>query len=195
MSRSATVQRKTAETDIKLSLGVDGTGKYEIDTSVPFLDHMLSVMTRHGHFDLHVHAKGDTAVDYHHTVEDVGIVLGQALKTALGDMKGIRRYGTAKVPMDEALAEAVVDVSGRPGLVYNVKLPKAKVGEFDVELGYDFFKALTNHAMVTLHVNVPYGDNLHHILEAVFKAVGRALDDATSLDGRNIGVPSTKGTL
>ena len=195
MSRSATVQRKTAETEIKLSLGVDGTGKYEIDTSVAFLDHMLSVMMRHGHFDLHVHAKGDTAVDYHHTVEDVGIVLGQALKTALGDMKGIRRYGTAKVPMDEALAEAVVDVSGRPGLVYNVMLPKAKVGEFDVELGYDFFKALTNHAMVTLHVNVLYGDNLHHILEAVFKAVGRALDEATMPDNRNVGVPSTKGIL
>ena len=195
MSRSATVQRKTAETEIKLSLGVDGTGKSEIDTSVAFLDHMLTVFTRHGHFDLHVHAKGDTAVDYHHTVEDVGIVLGQALKTALGDMKGIRRYGTGKVPMDEALAEAVVDVSGRPGLVYNVKLPKAKVGEFDVELGYDFFKALTNHAMVTLHVNVLYGENLHHILEAVFKAVGRALDEATGPDARNVGVPSTKGML
>jgi len=195
MARKARVERNTAETQIKLSLTLDGAGRHKVATSVPFLDHMLSLMARHGHFDLTVAAKGDIEVDYHHTVEDVGIVLGQALKQALGDMKGIRRYGSAKVPMDEALAEAVVDISGRPGLVYNVKLPKGKVGEFDVELAYDFFKALTNHAGITLHVNVPYGGNLHHIIEAVFKAFGRAMDEAAGLDARARGVPSTKGML
>ena len=195
MTRSATIQRKTNETDINLTLIVDGTGKYEVKTSVPFLDHMLSLMAKHGHFDLHIHAKGDIEIDYHHTVEDVGIVLGQAFKQALGDMAGIRRFGESKVPMDETLAEAVLDISGRPGLVYNVKMPKGKVGDFDVELAYDFFKAVTNHAGITLHINVPYGDNLHHIIEAVFKAFGRAMDSATSIDGRSTGVPSTKGLL
>lgn len=195
MTRSATIQRKTNETDINLTLIVDGTGKYEVKTSVPFLDHMLSLMAKHGHFDLHVHAKGDIEIDYHHTVEDVGIVLGQAFKQALGDMAGIRRFGESKVPMDETLAEAVLDISGRPGLVYNVKMPKGKVGDFDVELAYDFFKAVTNHAGITLHINVPYGDNLHHIIEAVFKAFGRAMDSATTIDGRSTEVPSTKGLL
>jgi len=195
MGRNAAIERNTAETKIKLSLEVDGTGTYEIRTSVPFLDHMLTLFARHGHFDLKVEASGDIEVDYHHTVEDIGIVLGQALRQALGDMKGIRRYGEAKVPMDEALASAVVDISGRPGLVYNVELPKGKVGEFDVELAYDFFKALTNHAGMTLHVAVPYGENLHHIIEAEFKAVARCLDIATSLDPRTKGVPSTKGVL
>ena len=195
MTRSATIQRKTNETDINLTLIVDGTGKYEVKTSVPFLDHMLSLMAKHGHFDLHIHAKGDIEIDYHHTVEDVGIVLGQAFKQALGDMAGIRRFGESKVPMDETLAEAVLDISGRPGLVYNVKMPKGKVGDFDVELAYDFFKAVTNHAGITLHINVPYGDNLHHIIEAVFKAFGRAMDSATRIDSRSMGVPSTKGIL
>ena len=195
MPRSATIERNTSETQISMSLTLDGTGKYEVKTSVPFLDHMLSLMAKHGHFDLHIHAKGDIEVDYHHTVEDVGIVLGQAFRQALGDMRGIRRYGEAKVPMDEAMAEAVVDISGRPNLVYNVKLPKGKVGEFDVELAYDFFKALTNHAQLTLHLNVPYGENLHHIIEAMFKAFGRAMDAATEIDNRYLSVPSTKGLL
>ncbi|MGA2192646.1 MAG: imidazoleglycerol-phosphate dehydratase HisB [Nitrospirota bacterium] len=195
MTRKARVERNTQETRVMLSLNLDGTGKYKVDTSIPFLDHMLSLMARHGHFDLTVKASGDIDVDYHHTVEDVGIVLGQALKQALGDMKGIRRFGQAKVPMDEALAEAVVDISGRPGLVYNVELPKGKVGEFDVELAYDFFKALTNHAGLTLHINVAYGDNLHHIIEAIFKAFGRAMDQAAGMDSRSAGVPSTKGVL
>ncbi|HEY3347730.1 MAG TPA: imidazoleglycerol-phosphate dehydratase HisB [Nitrospirota bacterium] len=195
MSRSATVERNTAETQINLSLNIDGTGKFEIATSVPFLDHMLTLMARHGQFDLHVHAKGDIQVDYHHTVEDVGIVLGQAFKKALGEMKGIRRYGFAKIPMDETLAEAVLDISGRPGLVYNVAMPKGKVGEFDVELAFDFFKALSNHAGITLHINLEYGDNLHHIIEAIFKAFGRAMSDACRLDPRVSGVPSTKGLL
>jgi imidazoleglycerol-phosphate dehydratase len=195
MARKARVERNTQETQVKMTLDLDGAGKYSVKTSVPFLDHMLSLMARHGHFDLKVEAKGDIEVDYHHTVEDVGIVLGQAFKQALGDMKGIRRFGEAKVPMDETLAEAVVDISGRPGLVYNVKMPKGKVGEFDVELAYDFFRALTNHAGLTLHVNVPYGDNLHHIIEAIFKAFGRAMDIATALDAKSKGVPSTKGVL
>jgi imidazoleglycerol-phosphate dehydratase len=195
MARKARIERNTAETQIKLSLDIDGAGKHKVKTSVPFLDHMLTLFARHGHFDLTVDATGDIDVDYHHTVEDIGIVLGQALRKALGDMKGIRRYGEAKVPMDEALATAVVDVSGRPGLVYNVDLPKGKVGEFDVELAFDFFKALTNHAGLTLHIAVPYGDNLHHIIEAEFKAVARALDVATGLDPRTKGVPSTKGVL
>lgn len=195
MIRSATIQRKTNETDINLTLILDGTGKHEVKTSVPFLDHMLSLMAKHGHFDLHVHAKGDIEIDYHHTVEDIGIVLGQAFKQALGDMAGIRRFGESKVPMDETLAEAVLDISGRPGLVYNVKMPKGKVGDFDVELAYDFFKAVTNHAGLTLHINVPYGDNLHHIIEAMFKAFGRAMDGATGIDGRSTEIPSTKGVL
>ncbi|HEX9860406.1 MAG TPA: imidazoleglycerol-phosphate dehydratase HisB [Nitrospirota bacterium] len=195
MSRKAQVERSTAETKIKLSLEVDGKGKYKVATGVPFLNHMLELFARHGMFDLTVDAKGDTDVDYHHTVEDIGIVLGQAFKKALGEMKGIRRYGEKKVPMDETLAEAVVDISGRPELVYNVKMPKGKVGEFDVELAYDFFKAFTNHAGLTLHINVFYGENLHHIIEAVFKAVARAMDDATTLDPRTKGVPSTKGVL
>ncbi|MHB8173860.1 MAG: imidazoleglycerol-phosphate dehydratase HisB [Nitrospirota bacterium] len=195
MARRAKVERNTAETQIKLSLNLDGAGKYKIDTSVPFLDHMLSLMARHGHFDLTIQAKGDTHVDYHHTVEDVGIVLGQAFRQALGDMKGIARYGFAKVPMDEALAEAVVDISGRPGLVYNVKLPKGKVGDFDVELVYDFFKAFADHAGATLHISVPYGMNLHHIIEAVYKSFGRAMDSATAFDAKTKGIPSTKGKL
>ncbi len=195
MTRKAKVERSTTETEIKLSLEIDGTGKHKVGTSVPFLDHMLSLTAKHGHFDLTVAAKGDIEVDYHHTVEDVGIVMGQAFKKALGDMKGIRRYGEAKVPMDEALAEAVLDISGRPNLVYKVKMPKGKVGDFDVELAHDFFKAFTDHAGVTLHMNVPYGDNLHHIIEAVFKAFARAMDMATALDARNKGVPSTKGML
>ena len=195
MPRSATIERNTSETQINMSLTLDGTGKYEVKTSVPFLDHMLSLMAKHGHFDLHVHAKGDIEVDYHHTVEDVGIVLGQAFRQALGDMKGIRRYGESRVPMDEAMAEAVIDISGRPNLVYNVKLPKGKVGEFDVELAFDFFKAFTNHAQLTLHMNVPYGENLHHIIEAMFKAFGRAMDAATEIDNRYLSVPSTKGML
>ena len=195
MSRAAIIERVTQETRIKLSLNVDGSGEAKICTSVPFLDHMLSLMAKHGHFDLHIHAKGDIEVDYHHTVEDVGIVLGQAFRQALGDMKGIRRYGESRVPMDEAMAEAVVDISGRPNLVYNVKLPKGKVGEFDVELAFDFFKAFTNHAQLTLHMNVPYGENLHHIIEAMFKAFGRAMDAATEIDNRYLSVPSTKGML
>jgi len=195
MPRKADIKRKTGETDVNVKLDIDGKGRYKVDTSVPFLDHMLELFGKHGTFDLTVKAKGDTQVDYHHTVEDVGIVLGQAFKKALGNMKGIKRYGAFKVPMDETLAEVVIDISGRPGIVYNVELPKGKVGEFDVELVYDFMKAFVNNAGLTMHINLHYGENLHHIIEAIFKAAARAMDIATSIDPRSESVPSTKGVL
>lgn len=195
MNRTASIERVTRETNIKLSLNIDGTGISKICTSVPFLDHMLDLFARHGLFDLTVEAKGDIDIDFHHTVEDIGIVLGQALKEALGDKKGIRRYGQAIVPMDETLAEVVTDLSGRPYLVYNVELPKVKIGEFDVELGREFFQAFVNNVGANLHINVRYGDNVHHLLEACFKGVARALDMATQVDGRIDGVMSTKGKL
>lgn len=195
MSRKAVIERITKETQIKLSLDLDGAGKAKICTSVPFLDHMLNLFARHGLFDLEVEAKGDIDIDFHHTVEDIGIVLGEALKQALGDKSGIRRYGQASVPMDETLASVAVDLSGRPYLVYNVRLPKVKIGEFDVELAREFFQALTNNLAANIHINVMYGDNVHHILEGCFKALARALDQATQLDQRITGVMSTKGKL
>jgi len=195
MSRKAVIERITKETQIKLSLDIDGSGEARICTSVPFLDHMLDLFARHGLFNLEVEAKGDIDIDFHHTVEDIGIVLGEALKQALGDKQGIRRYGQATVPMDETLASVAVDLSGRPYLVYNVRLPKVKIGEFDVELAREFFQALTNNLAANLHINVMYGDNVHHILEACFKALARALDQATQQDPRIAGVMSTKGKL
>ncbi|NIQ95411.1 MAG: imidazoleglycerol-phosphate dehydratase HisB [Desulfuromonadales bacterium] len=195
MSRSASIERKTKETDISLSLELDGQGQGEIGTSVPFMDHMLVLFARHGFFDLDVRASGDIEIDAHHTVEDLGIVLGEALKQALGDKGGIRRYGRATVPMHEALASVILDLSGRPCLVYNVEIPKAKVGDFDTELVEEFFTAFCNHAGANIHVNLAYGDNLHHIIEAIFKAFGRALDEATGIDPRIEGVMSTKGKL
>ena len=195
MSRSAEIERVTKETRIKLALEVDGRGEGAICTSVPFLDHMLNLFARHGLFDLEIEACGDIDIDFHHTVEDIGIVLGEAFKQALADKKGIRRYGQATVPMDETLASVAVDISGRPFLVYNVRLPKVKIGEFDVELAREFFQAFANHLGLNLHVNVMYGDNVHHILEACFKAVARAMDTATQLDPRVQGVMSTKGVL
>ena len=195
MSRTASIERITKETRIKLSINLDGSGQGKICTSVPFLDHMLDLFARHGLFDLNVEAQGDIDIDCHHTVEDVGIVLGQAIKEALGDKQGIRRYGQASVPMDETLASVVTDLSGRPYLVYNVRLPKVKIGEFDVELAREFFQALVNNLGANLHVNVMYGENTHHILEACFKAAARALDVATQLDPRIQGVMSTKGKL
>lgn len=195
MSRKATIERITRETQIKLTLDLDGTGEAKVCTSVPFLDHMLNLFARHGLFDLTVEAKGDIDIDFHHTVEDIGIVLGEALKEALGDKAGIRRYGQGTVPMDETLASVAVDLSGRPYLVYNVKLPKVKIGEFDVELAKEFFQAFTNHLAANIHLNVMYGDNVHHILEACFKALARALDQATQVDPRIAGVMSTKGKL
>ena len=195
MSRKASIERVTKETQIKLSLEIDGTGESKICTSVPFLDHMLDLFTRHGLFDLRIEAKGDIDIDFHHTVEDIGIVLGTAFREALGDKKGIRRYGQATVPMDETLASVAVDLSGRPFMVYHVSLPKVKIGEFDVELAREFFQAFVNNVGANVHINVMYGDNVHHVLEACFKGMARALDMATQIDPRIQGVMSTKGKL
>jgi len=194
--RTAKVERKTKETDIKLSINLDGEGKYTINTSIPFIDHMLSLMSKHGLFDMKIKARGDVDVDYHHTVEDIGIVLGKAVKQALGDMKGISRYGQASVPMDEALAAVSLDISGRPYLVYRVGFPKkGKIKNFDPDLIEDFLQAFAGNCSVTLHVDSPYGRNTHHIIEAIFKALGRALRQAVSIDRRVKGVPSTKRRL
>jgi len=193
--RRAEIVRKTNETDVRLMFGLDGAGDVAIDTGVPFLGHMLELFARHGHFDLRVKARGDVEVDDHHTTEDIGICLGQAIRAALGDKAGIRRYGNAFVPMDEALAQVVIDVSNRPHLEMRADLPAGKVGSFDVELVREFLWKLALEARITLHVIIHYGSNAHHMIEAVFKALGRALDEATSLDPRVKGVPSTKGVL
>ena len=196
MPRKAKIERNTKETDIKIALDLDGTGAYSIKTPVPFMDHMLSHIAKHGFFDLTVKAKGDTEIDDHHTVEDLGIAFGQALKKALGGNKGIRRYGEATVPMDETLAQVVMDLSGRPYLTYQVELPrKYKLKDFDPGLAEDFFQSVVNHAGMNLHIRLHYGRDVHHLLEAVFKAFGRALDQATSLDPRIKGVLSTKGKI
>jgi imidazoleglycerol-phosphate dehydratase len=195
VSRSATIDRKTKETDIHLTLVLDGAGESRIATPVPFLDHMLTHVSKHGFFDLSVKAGGDVEIDAHHTVEDLGICLGEAFKKALGDKAGIRRFGRGTMPMHEALASVIIDFSGRPFLVFNVDMPKAKVGEFDTELVEEFFVAFCNHAGANVHVNLAYGDNLHHIIEAIFKSFGRALDEATAFDPRVEGVLSTKGKL
>lgn len=195
MSRCAAIERITKETRITMSLTIDGSGLAKVSTTVPFLDHMLDLFARHGLFDIEIEAHGDIDIDFHHTVEDIGIVLGEAFKQALGDKKSIRRYGQATVPMDETLASVAVDISGRPYLVYHVNLPKVKIGEFDVELSREFFQAFTNHCGLNLHINVMYGDNIHHIIEACFKAFARALDTASQLDPRIEGVMSTKGVL
>jgi imidazoleglycerol-phosphate dehydratase len=193
--RTGTVARKTKETDIQLTLGLDGRGRYEVATGIPFLDHMLELFARHGFFDLAIRARGDLEVDYHHTVEDVGLALGQALRDALGDKSGIRRFGESSVPLDEALVTTVVDLSGRPFFVYDVKIKQAKIGAFDVELIHDFLLALTNQAGMNLHVRMASGRNPHHIVEATFKSLARALDLATQRDSRVVGVLSTKGML
>jgi imidazoleglycerol-phosphate dehydratase len=195
MSRNATIERKTKETDIRLTLELDGRGGNDIHTGVPFFDHMLTQIARHGFFDLTLAAKGDIEVDAHHTVEDVGICLGEAFKKALGNKSGIRRYGRGTMPMHEALASVILDFSGRPFLVFNVPLPKTQVGNFEVELVEEFFTAFCNHAGANVHVNLAYGDNLHHIIEAVFKAFAKALDEACGLDSRIEGVLSSKGKL
>ena len=194
--RQARVERKTKETEIALQLNLDGTGGSKVQTPIPFFSHMLEAWSKHGLIDLAVEASGDVEVDIHHTVEDVGIVLGQALRQALGDKKGIVRYGAAFVPMDEALVQASVDISGRPFLVFNVPVARTRVSNFDLDMLQEFFRAFAFNAEITLHVTMHYGHNLHHIAEAVFKAVGRALAEATRLNPRITGVlPSTKGTL
>jgi imidazoleglycerol-phosphate dehydratase len=195
MSRTSHVKRSTSETQIEVKLNLDGSGIQEIKTPVPFLDHMLSQLAKHGYFDLTIKAQGDTHIDFHHTVEDVGIAVGQAFKEALGDKKGIRRFSEANVPLNEALAQCIIDISGRAFFVFNVELPKAKLGEFDVELVSEFFQAFSANSDITLHLNSPYWNNLHHITEAMFKAFARALDSACTLDPRTSEVPSTKGTL
>ena len=195
MKRTATIDRTTQETKISLTLNLDGRGDHQIESGVPFFDHMLAQIARHGFFDLQISARGDLEVDAHHTVEDLGICLGEAFKKTLGDKVGVRRYGRGTMPMHEALAAVVLDFSGRPFLVYNVPLPKAQVGSFDLELVEEFFTAFCNHAGANVHVNLAYGDNLHHIVEAVFKAFARALDEATQFDPRVEGVLSSKGTL
>lgn len=193
--RTGEVKRETSETAIRVRLDLDGGGKAKADTGIPFLDHMLDALARHSLIDLDVFARGDTHVDDHHTVEDVGIALGQALDQALGDKRGISRFGHAAVPLDEALVSVTVDLSGRPFLVYNVKLRHQRVGRFDVELVHDFMQAFMNAAKLNLHVNKMYGRNPHHVIEAAFKALARALRAAVAVDPRVLGVPSTKGTL
>jgi imidazoleglycerol-phosphate dehydratase len=193
--RQAVVERNTTESQIRIALTLDGTGNRRISTTIPFLDHMLELLAKHGFFDLRIDAKGDTHIDDHHTVEDIGIVLGEALKQALGKKEGVRRFGTAWVPLDETLAQVTVDLSGRPYLVYNVKLPHRRIKGFDLYLFEDFFQALSTHAGMNLHINVPYGRNPHHIMESIFKAMAKALDQAVSVDPRVSGVLSTKGTL
>ncbi|ABS75541.1 MULTISPECIES: imidazoleglycerol-phosphate dehydratase HisB [Bacillus] len=193
--RKAERARTTNETDIKLAFEIDGEGKADISTDVPFMTHMLDLFTKHGQFNLTVDAKGDTEIDDHHTTEDIGICLGQAFLEALGDKKGIKRYGSALVPMDEALAQVAVDLSNRPHLEMRAAFPQAKVGTFDTELVHEFLWKLALEARMNLHVIVHYGTNTHHMIEAVFKALGRALDEASSIDPRVKGVPSTKGML
>jgi len=195
-TRAAQADRKTAETQIALSVNIDGSGRADLATGVPFLDHMLDQVARHGMLDLEIRAKGDLHIDAHHTVEDIGITLGQAVARAVGDKKGIRRYGHAYVPLDEALSRVVIDFSGRPGLEYNVKFTRALIGDFDVDLVHEFFQGFANHAQVTLHVDNLRGDNAHHQCETMFKAFARALRMALEPDPRAAGtVPSTKGTL
>lgn len=194
--RQATVERNTLETRIQIKLNLDGTGDCKLDTGLPFLEHMLEQVARHGLIDIEINAKGDLHIDAHHTVEDIGITLGQAINQALDNKKGIVRYGHAYVPLDEALSRVVVDFSGRPGLEYRVKYPRAMIGEFDVDLLHEFFQGFVNHASVTLHIDNLSGDNAHHIAETIFKAFGRAVRMALAPDPRMEGVlPSTKGAL
>ena len=193
--RQASRTRRTEETSIELSFALDGTGQTNIQTGVGFIDHMLTLFAKHGNFDLDVYCDGDLEVDQHHTVEDIGIALGQTFYESIGDKVGITRYGTFHMPMDETLAVVSLDISGRPFLVYNVEGLKDKVGVFDTELVEEFFIAFTSHARITLHINVMYGKNTHHMIEAIFKAFGRALNEASTIDPTVKGVPSTKGLL
>ncbi|MFD2214697.1 imidazoleglycerol-phosphate dehydratase HisB [Metabacillus endolithicus] len=196
MTRTASIERQTKETQISLSFNIDGTGQSSLKTDVPFMDHMLDLFTKHGQFDLTINANGDVEIDDHHTTEDIGICLGNALREALGDKRGIKRYGNAFVPMDETLAQVVVDLSNRPHLEFRAELPSPKVGTFDTENVHEFLWKLALEARMNLHVIVHYGHNTHHIIEAIFKALARALDEATSIDPRMEGVlPSTKGML
>jgi imidazoleglycerol-phosphate dehydratase len=193
--RKATIRRKTAETEVSVVIDLDGKGKCDIDTSVPFLDHMLNLFARHGLMDLAIRSQGDIDVDDHHLVEDVGICLGQAVRKALGDRKGISRYGSSLVPMDESLCSVAMDLSGRPYLVWRAELGERRIGKFDPALLREFFKSFSDHSGITLHINLSYGTNGHHMAEAIFKAFARAFRDAIAIDIRIEGILSTKGTL
>lgn len=193
--RQAAVKRVTAETSVAVKLNLDGTGKSNIATGIGFLDHMLTLLAKHGFLDLDVKAKGDLEVDSHHTIEDCGLTLGQALKEALGDKQGMHRYGEATIPMDEALVQVVADFSGRPFLVFHADIPKVKLGTFDAEMTEEFFRAVAMESGLTLHINVCYGNNVHHIIEGMFKAFARAISEAVAYDARVQGVMSSKGTL
>lgn len=193
--RKTTVKRETTETNIALDFSIDGSGNTQTETGIGFFDHMLTLMTKHGLFDLNLLCRGDLQVDQHHSVEDVGIALGQAVHQALGNKEGITRYATVTTPMDEALSTISLDISGRSFFVYHVEGLKDKVGDFDTELVEEFFQAFVSHAKVTLHINLAYGKNTHHIIESIFKGFGRALDQATQTNSRIKGVPSTKGSL
>lgn len=195
MKRKAKIDRKTSEVKVNIDLNVDGTGKYDIQTGIPFFNHMLNQFAKHGYFDMKIKALGDLEVDYHHTVEDVGIAMGEAFEVALGEKKGIKRYGHSLVPFDDSLVESSIDLSGRPYMVFNAQVEKGKVGEFDVELAEEFFKSFASSLKCNLHINLRYGCNLHHIIEAMFKATGKALDIASTEDKRSKQVPSTKGKL
>jgi imidazoleglycerol-phosphate dehydratase len=195
MGRTGTIERKTKETEIVASVDLEGSGKADIETGMPFFNHMLDSFSRHGLFDIKLQARGDLEVDYHHTVEDVGLALGEAFKKALGDKQGIRRFGEASCPLDETLAKVVIDLSGRPYLSYNVKIRPGRVGTFDTDLPHEFYAAFTNQLGMNLHIDVIRGENPHHIIEACFKAFARAMDMATGFDERIRGVLSTKGSL
>jgi imidazoleglycerol-phosphate dehydratase len=195
VGRTGTVERKTKETEIIVSVNIEGSGKAEIETGMPFFNHMLDSFSRHGLFDIKLQARGDLEVDYHHTVEDVGLALGEAFKKALGDKHGIRRFGEASCPLDETLAKVVIDLSGRPYLSYNVKIRPGRVGSFDTDLPHEFYAAFANQLGMNLHIDVIRGENPHHIIEACFKAFARAMDMATGFDERITGVLSTKGSL
>ena len=195
MSRVAKVNRKTSEVEVSVNLDIDGIGKYSIDTGVPFFNHMLEQLSKHGYFDIEIKAIGDTDIDFHHTVEDVGIALGEAFDKALGDKKSIKRYGSSFIPFDDTLSSSVIDLCNRPFFVFNVELTPSKVGEFDVELTKEFFQAFTNNIKANIHIDLKYGSNNHHIIESIFKSVAKSLDVANSIDLRSDTVPSTKGNL
>ena len=195
MSRKSIVKRKTSEVDVSVELNIDGKGLYNIDTGIPFFDHMLEQLSKHGLFDLNIKASGDTEIDFHHTVEDVGIALGEAFNEALGDKKSIKRYGSFSVPFDETLSSSDIDQSGRPFFIFDVDLNNGKVGEFDIELAKEFFQSFTNNIKANIHINTKYGSNNHHIIESIFKSVARSLDIATQIDSRSDSIPSTKGNL
>ena len=195
MIRESIVERKTNEVEVYVKINIDGEGKYKIDTGIPFFNHMLEQLAKHGLFDIEISATGDTEIDFHHTVEDVGIALGEAFNQALGDKKGINRYGFSSIPFDETLSSSSLDLSGRPFFIFKVEMPSTKVGEFDVELTREFFQSFTNNLKANIHIETKYGTNNHHIIESIFKSIAKSLDVATTYDSRSNSIPSTKGNL